>query len=83
VDDEVLDGLHVGLKAGLLGRFRFKDVDNHLNDLLKNSLKDIFEGILEADLVIDHEGVNEVVAVPVRDIIKLCGKLKMYFIWVQ
>ena len=65
VDDEVLDGLHIGFNGGLLGRFRFKEVGNLLNSWLKNNLKVIFEGNLGVLVVLDLEGVDDMVAVPV------------------
>jgi hypothetical protein len=32
VDDDVLDGLHAGFHAWFLGRFRYKEVGDLLND---------------------------------------------------
>ena len=66
VDDELHDVLHEGFRAGILGRFRFKDVGNLLSEWLKNNLKGNLEGILEGNLVFLPHGVDDMVVVLVR-----------------
>jgi hypothetical protein len=67
VDDALHDVLREGFRAGILGRFRFKEAVNLLNDLLKNNLKDNFQGNLDVLLVLNLVGVNHGVANPRQD----------------